>query len=242
MDYSKIYSTLIERAKHRNLTGYKEVHHIVPRCIGGSDEPTNLVELTAEEHYLAHQLLTKIHPTNHSLVKAATMMVCNRPSNKLYAWLRKRHSESMSLSQNGDKNSQYGTKWIHNKTLRLNKKMTNDSMIPQGWENGRIVDFDAYFYKNEKKIAKARQRKKDVNEKKIRDFLKRKHKEIRDSDAYRKASTVRIYNDFIKSGMSLRQFANSKQMVAMTLSNWFNAFIPEYKNVTARIAANKQLS
>lgn len=32
-------------------------HHIIPRHVGGTDDPTNLIELTVEEHALAHQKL-----------------------------------------------------------------------------------------------------------------------------------------------------------------------------------------
>lgn len=32
-------------------------HHIVPRHVGGTDDPSNLIELTVEEHAEAHRLL-----------------------------------------------------------------------------------------------------------------------------------------------------------------------------------------
>lgn len=61
MDYKKIYDDLCASRKYRDLTkevGY-EVHHILPRSIGGGDEESNLVKLTYKEHYLAHKLLFK---------------------------------------------------------------------------------------------------------------------------------------------------------------------------------------
>ena len=70
MDYTKHYNLLIERAKNRLLECYTERHHIVPRCMGGSDDLDNLVDLTPEEHYVAHQLLVKMHPGEHKLVYA----------------------------------------------------------------------------------------------------------------------------------------------------------------------------
>jgi hypothetical protein len=63
--------------------------------MGGSDENDNLVELTPEEHYLAHLLLVKIHHNNHKLVYAANMMCMGR-NNKRYGWLRRKLSESMT--------------------------------------------------------------------------------------------------------------------------------------------------
>lgn len=95
MDYKKHYDALIERAKHRVLEGYVETHHVLPRCIGGTDEASNLVQLTAEEHYLAHQLLHKIYPSEKGLLFAVVAMTGNRwgnRSNKIYGWVRRRNA------------------------------------------------------------------------------------------------------------------------------------------------------
>lgn len=135
MNYKGIYESLIERGKTRRLESYTEKHHIIPRCVGGTDNAENLVDLTPEEHYVAHQLLVKIYNGNHSLVRAATMMIPNRPSNKMYGWLRRRFSEAQSISQSGKNNSQYGTKWIHNPETKENKKIKGD--IPNGWLLGQ---------------------------------------------------------------------------------------------------------
>jgi hypothetical protein len=39
----------------------KHKHHIIPRHMGGSDEPENLIELTIEEHAEAHRKLWEEH-------------------------------------------------------------------------------------------------------------------------------------------------------------------------------------
>jgi hypothetical protein len=105
MDYKKIYDSLIERGKNRLNTGklYYESHHIIPRCMNGTDEQYNLVYLTPEEHYIAHQLLIKIYPDNLKLAHAANMMCVNRTTNKLYGWVRRRLSKSM-INDNPNKN------------------------------------------------------------------------------------------------------------------------------------------
>ena len=147
MNYSKIYDRLIDNARSRATTGYKESHHIVPRCLGGSDSKDNLVNLTPEEHYLAHQLLVRIYPKDHKLVYAANAMIQNRPSNKMYGWLRRRYSKVVSERQRGTGNSQYGTMWVTDGTIE--KKIPSGSVIAEGWHNQRLGSFK----KQENKIA-----------------------------------------------------------------------------------------
>jgi hypothetical protein len=97
LDYGRIYSQLMERAKGRQLSGYAERHHIVPRCMGGGDEAANIAVLTGAEHYVAHQLLAKMHPGNHRLLWALSAMTAgcrNTPRpHKRYEWLKRRFGE-----------------------------------------------------------------------------------------------------------------------------------------------------
>lgn len=58
--YTTWYYNIINRAKTRTLTGYKERHHIVPKSLGGENTKENLVNLTAKEHYICHGLLCKM--------------------------------------------------------------------------------------------------------------------------------------------------------------------------------------
>ena len=72
--YTKVYYNIVDRARLRNLIGYSENHHIVPRCLGGSNNSDNLVRLTAREHFLCHLLLTKMSD-DHRL-KYAYVCMC----------------------------------------------------------------------------------------------------------------------------------------------------------------------
>lgn len=102
MNYSLHYTKLIERSRLRVLDDYTERHHIVPRCLGGTDDKSNIAVLTAEEHFVAHQLLVKMYPGNRDLIYAAQMMTftpvtrTDRSKNKLFGWLRRRMGEAMS--------------------------------------------------------------------------------------------------------------------------------------------------
>jgi hypothetical protein len=57
--YKVWHDNIIANGKKRKLIGYKEVHHILPKSLGGSNDKSNLVELTAREHFLVHLLLCK---------------------------------------------------------------------------------------------------------------------------------------------------------------------------------------
>lgn len=110
MDYLAHYNALIARARTRALTGPSESHHIQPRCMGGKDGKKNEIDLTPEEHYLAHLLLVRIFPNVQGLLLAAVLMSRDnrngkRSNNKLYGWLRRRAAAAQSLQQTGRRNS-----------------------------------------------------------------------------------------------------------------------------------------
>lgn len=125
------------RAQNRDLLGYKERHHVVPKCQNGKNDKTNLVWLTPEEHFLAHLLLVKIYPTDQKLVYAANMMCRgNKRSNKRYGWLRRLLSQC-AKQRTGSKNGSHGKPWYHDPLTRKNGKFTPGTE-PVGWVLGRV--------------------------------------------------------------------------------------------------------
>lgn len=164
MNYKKHYHQLIVRAKNRKLDCYTESHHIIPKCMNGDDSVENLVNLTPEEHYLAHQLLIKIYPDNKNLVYAAAMMCVSaeshsgyRSKNKLYGWLKRRLSDIASIKSSGSNNSQYGTCWIHNVEQKISKKVYKSELtryLENGWNLGRIMKFDKPTKVNKRDLIK----------------------------------------------------------------------------------------
>lgn len=96
MNYNKIYEDLVEKYRMNDVSGYYETHHIIPKCIGGSNEQDNLVKLPPEYHFLAHLLLCRIYKNTKFYKKLiwASMFMCvhnsdRRINNKQYGWLRR---------------------------------------------------------------------------------------------------------------------------------------------------------
>jgi len=89
MNYKLHYEKLISKAQNRSIlkSEYREVHHIIPKCIDGTDANNNKVALFPEEHMIAHLLLMKIHSDNNKLLYAAFKM--NDNSFVIYASKRK---------------------------------------------------------------------------------------------------------------------------------------------------------
>ncbi len=105
MDYLKIYNKIIERAKLRKLEGYKEIHHIIPKCLGGNNLKYNLVDLTAKEHFICHQLLCEIYPSNDQLKQALWLMASTKEKYKASGRLYERAKLDFIKIQQGKKHN-----------------------------------------------------------------------------------------------------------------------------------------
>ena len=105
--YSRIYYTIVERAKSRKIQDYTESHHILPKSVGGDNSPHNLVELTAREHYICHLLLTKFtEGTTYQKMSYALHRITNKKENQIkssrtYEMIRKAHSKMLSKKTKG---------------------------------------------------------------------------------------------------------------------------------------------
>lgn len=152
MNYEKHYNMLIKRGRNRLLSGYTEKHHIVPKCLGGTDDKTNIVSLTPEEHYLAHLLLVKMYPKCSPLVNAAVIMTTHhtsyRVNNKLYGWLRRRASlvAKERIAKNGHPKGMMGKKHTEEKKKQISestKKALGESIGIKVY----AYELDGSFYK-----------------------------------------------------------------------------------------------
>jgi NUMOD3 motif len=101
MDYQTVYDDLILKFRDAKTEGYTESHHIIPRCLGGGNEPSNLVDLPARYHFVAHLLLAKIH--GGKLIYAAWRMHTTRKySSRRYEWLQMIHAEQKARDMRGN--------------------------------------------------------------------------------------------------------------------------------------------
>lgn len=130
MDYNKIYNEIILKARDRKLEGYREKHHIIPKCMGGSDDKENIVILTAKEHYLCHRLLVEMYPSNFKLKFAYFMLAGGvqsenqqrnyKTSARIYERLKKENALLRSELQKG-KAPYVMTKKVAKKISHTNK-------------------------------------------------------------------------------------------------------------------------
>lgn len=112
--YKKWYDSIIANAVSRTTTfSYSENHHIIPRSLGGTDELSNLVILSAREHFICHVLLTKCTTGNsqHKMLYAANMMSQiardyqhrYTTTSRIYEMLKKEFGQMHSLRLSGRK-------------------------------------------------------------------------------------------------------------------------------------------
>lgn len=221
MDYEKIYRNIIDKRKRDIPVGYSEMHHIIPRSLGGSDAAENLVRLTAREHFICHMLLVRMYTRGSQewikMVHAAMMMFTHSSNQQRYITsreynsLRVDFSKVMSITQNGDGNSQYGTRWIYNPVLRSCKKISTVDDVPDGWFLGRVVDFDKYELKQTQKRDK------------IAEALNKKQVLIATHSEYHKLYVSVGFNEFCV----LTGYTKTHANLVQGFSKYVSGFIPQ---------------
>jgi hypothetical protein len=146
MDYQAIYNRLIERSKNRSLDPPFEKHHIIPKCLGGSNKKDNIAKLTPEEHYLAHELLVKIYPDDRRMIFAAHRMTNGiYRTNKLYGWIRRKHSVAMKELMSGENNPNRGKPRTQEQKDHLSRINTGKEGTP--WTEERYVKHQQAYEK-----------------------------------------------------------------------------------------------
>lgn len=131
--YTKWYNSIISNAQNREIDGYYEKHHIIPRSLGGNDLTENLVKLTAREHLICHLLLTKmtVDAANHKMIRAVFLMSNKGKINsRLYESYRIKYSKIRKAEQLGENNHFYGkqhtAKSLEKMKVSIQKSLTRE--------------------------------------------------------------------------------------------------------------------
>jgi len=132
---------IIERAKSRDISGYTERHHIIPKSLGGTNDLDNLVHLTAKEHYICHLLLIRM-TEGEARTKMRYASYCFARRNKhqqdrvkitsrQYQYLR----EQLSLANKERPGPNKGKTFSKETRARLSKALKGRKLGPQSEEH-----------------------------------------------------------------------------------------------------------
>jgi hypothetical protein len=134
--YEKWYAAITKRGQHRHIDSYTESHHIVPRSLGGNDDPTNITKLTAREHFICHWLLTKIHREGEAhwkMLNAIRIMraenknqqrYSNRITARVYSNLKEEYAKIQSERNKGVGNGMFGKSQTEAAKKKISKANT----------------------------------------------------------------------------------------------------------------------
>ena len=127
--YYKTYNQLIDKCIQMESDGYPEdmyteVHHILPKCMGGTNDKFNLVRMPVRYHIVAHMLLACIYINDIKLQWAVSKMISgdkkNYSSTRVVAWIRGNQSRLFS----GKNNPNYGKTPSEETRKKISKSLT----------------------------------------------------------------------------------------------------------------------
>jgi hypothetical protein len=115
---NKKYLDFIEECKNKNYENViTQKHHIIPKHMGGDNSNDNLVELSLDDHYTAHILLSDCYDGKYKRENlAAAIMI-------------KGYLDNLDLiteyqkSLNGNGNPNYGKSWNDAKRTEVSKRV-----------------------------------------------------------------------------------------------------------------------
>ena len=121
LTYEEFINNILEtRGRFACGEEYHERHHIVPRCMGGTNDENNLIDLFAKEHYEVHRLLALENPDEEGLLYAWWCMSTStneytKERYKLtaeeYEEVRTKFAALMSDKMSGDGNKMWSRPW-----------------------------------------------------------------------------------------------------------------------------------
>lgn len=173
MNYEKIYNDLIKKRRDNPLIkgkdGYTENHHIILESLGGTKDPSNMIRLTAREHFIAHLLLVKFNRCRQT-IRAIWFMQTGSKKNKrydfkktsrTYAWVREEVIKEMT-----------GKKRPHTEETKKKMSISARNRPPKSLETREKIS----------KAGKGRKQSKEHIKKRIKPHTKETKRKISESN------------------------------------------------------------
>lgn len=109
-------------------------HHKVPKHIGGSNDPSNLVELTIEDHAIAHKVLYHLWKRKQDLIAWKTL------SGQITSEEARKQAAALAMSTRD--NSSFRTPEFRNKQRKASVKRNSSQTLPKmrgmtHWQYGK---------------------------------------------------------------------------------------------------------
>ena len=156
-----IQQIILERGQWGlDVNTYKEMHHIVPVCLGGQgDLDTNLFKknshhenciwLTAYEHFIAHKLLMEEHPESAELKLAYCAMILWKSTDQQrdYEVSAQEYEQARLMANEINKELHTGKVYSEETIEKRRKKMTGQKRTEE--TKRRISTATKAFYKTE---------------------------------------------------------------------------------------------
>ena len=155
--YSSTYYNIINKAKSRNLItrkqakealGYPELHHIIPKCLGGNNSQKNTVFLTVREHFICHKLLVEMvtAQAKYKMFEAVAIF-SNNKDRKLRLTSRDialiRQANAVASSNRNKGNQYYKCRKPITNSLKILR--SNNATISR-WVNNSIIEKFTHEY------------------------------------------------------------------------------------------------
>lgn len=197
--YKEFIENIINTRGQWNLLEDYEMHHIIPKCLGGESDyidntgngrfkkfskNKNCIYLTYKEHYIAHKLLALENPNNGHLVLAWNMMHINTRgdnhfiSEEEYSFLRSKLSKNISKINSGRKLTPEQKEKIGNSVKghkngmygKKHKKESVEKIIRTKEKNGTLRISKPGYWKGKKQPEDMVENRANKNKKKIKNI------------------------------------------------------------------------
>lgn len=142
MLYNEYIQNIINERGQWNIPEgeYFEKHHIIPKCLGGSNDKSNIIYLFAREHFIAHKLLADEYQNDYKIQYAFASMCQNNKglrkdyiSEDDYELGKKALSKASSIKNSGKGNPMHGVHRYGKDNPNYGKKHPG---ISKGEKNG----------------------------------------------------------------------------------------------------------